>query len=45
MFQDPLKGPIAAQKIFWPLHFQNWVVSPLSKASTKGILGNKNVSD
>ena len=28
MFSDPLKGPIAARKIFWPLRFQNRVVIP-----------------
>ena len=26
MFSDPLKGPIAARKFFWPLYFQNRVV-------------------
>ena len=42
MFSDPLKGPIAARKIFWPLCFHNRVVIPrLSEASTKVILGNK----
>ena len=25
---DLLIGPISAQQNFWPLHFQNWVMSP-----------------
>ena len=41
MFSDPLKGPIAARKVFWPLRFQNQVLIPAVEASTEGILGNK----
>ena len=35
---DPLKGPIAARKIFWPPRFQNRAGALRSEASTEGIL-------
>ena len=39
---DPLKGPIAARKIFWPLRFQNRSREPsCRKPAPNGILGNK----